>query len=460
MSTRQDGAPSALISSRDDLVAWIAAGEKPKADWRIGTEHEKFVFRTGSLTPVPYIGDAGIRALMEALIARYGWVPIHEGEYIIALKRPDGERGGTISLEPGGQLELSGAALSDLHETAAETQEHLNEVLDVGEDLGIGFLGTGFSPKWALDDVPLMPKRRYAVMMRYMPTVGGRGLDMMFRTATIQVNLDFSSEADMVKKLRVSLALQPISTALFACSPFEEGKPNGLQSLRSAVWMDTDNNRTGMLPFAFEDGMGYERYVDYALDVPMYFVYRSGQYIDVAGESFRDFLKGNLKGLPGVMPTIDDWSDHLTTIFPEVRLKRFLEMRGADGGQWTRICGLSALWVGLLYDQEALDAAWDVVKDWTEGERDTLRAEVPKTGLKTQFRDTTVQELAREVVRISRRGLRNRERINPLSQDETIFLRDVEKVAVTGHTVSDCLLERFEGPWQGDINRMFVESAF
>src|SRR5262245_51486204 len=342
MSTRQEGAPSPAVRSRDDLARWIAEGEKPQGDWRIGTEHEKFVFHTDTLGPVPYAGECGIRALMEQLIARYNWEPIWEGENIIALKRAEGQPGGTISLEPGGQFELSGAPVADLHETAAETQQHLNEVLDVGEDLGIGFLGVGFSPKWSLAETPRMPKERYKIMTRYMPEVGRYGLDMMYRTATIQVNLDFASEADMVKKLRVSLALQPIATALFASSPFREGKPNGFKSLRSEVWRDTDPSRTGMLPFVFEDGMGYERYVDYALGVPMYFVYRGGRYVDVAGASFQDFLDGKLAALPGERPTLDDWSDHLTTLFPEVRLKRFLEMRGADGGRWRRICALPA----------------------------------------------------------------------------------------------------------------------
>ena len=337
MSTREEGAPSPRIESRDELVRWFAAGEKPKPQWRIGTEHEKFVFQTGTLAPVPYGGPTGIQALMEQLIRRYGWIAISENGKTIALKRPEGEKGGTISLEPGGQFELSGAPVETLHDTADETQTHLIEVLDVGEDLQIGFLGLGFSPKWRLEDVPRMPKQRYDVMTRYMPMVGSRGLDMMYRTATVQVNLDFSNEADMVKKLRVSLALQPIATALFASSPFTEGKPNGFQSMRSEVWRDTDKRRTGTLPFAFESGMGYERYADYALDVPMYFVYRAGKYIDVAGSSFRDFMAGKLKGFEGQYPTIDDWSDHLTTLFPEVRLKRFLEMRGADGGRWNSI---------------------------------------------------------------------------------------------------------------------------
>lgn len=460
MSTREDGAPARRVETRSDLVGWFAAGEKPKDQWRIGTEHEKFVFQTGSLLPVPYAGARGIRALMEELIARYGWLAITEGDNIIALKRPEGEMGGNISLEPGGQFELSGAPLESLHETAAETQKHLREVLDVGEDLAIGFLGVGFSPKWRLDEVPLMPKQRYGVMTRYMPLVGGHGLDMMYRTATVQVNLDFSDEADMVKKLRVSLALQPIATALFASSPFTEGKPNGFQSMRSEVWRDTDKRRTGMLPFAFEDGMGYERYADYALDVPMYFVYRSGRYIDVAGSSFREFLAGKLKGLEGELPTVDDWSDHLTTLFPEVRLKRFLEMRGADGGRWNSITALPAIWTGLLYDQEALDGAWQLVKGWSEEEREELRNGVPKTALATRFRNTTVKEIALEVLSLARLGLKNRRRINLKSQNETIYLGPLEAIAGRGRTVSDELLARYDGPWRGNIDRIFDEFAF
>ncbi len=460
MSTRQDGAPAAPVRSRDDLVAWIAGGEKPEAAWQIGTEHEKFVFHTGELTPVPYEGERSIRALMEALIARFGWEPIVEGGKIIALKRAEGVPGGTISLEPGGQFELSGRPVATLHETAEETQDHFYEVLSVGEALGIGFLGLGFSPKWTLAQTPRMPKDRYGIMSRYMPKVGTRGLDMMYRTCTIQVNLDFSSEADMVKKLRVSLALQPIAAALFAASPFTEGRLNGFQSMRSEVWLDTDRARTGMLPFAFEPGMGYERYVDYALSVPMYFVYRGGRYIDVAGSSFEDFLNGRLSALPGERPTLDDWSDHLTTLFPEVRLKRFLEMRGADGGPWLRICALSALWVGLLYDKDALDSAWSLVADWSQEEREALRAAVPRSALATPFRTTTVREIAREMVRIARKGLRNRLQINRSSQDESIYLAPLEEVVATGRTLSDELIARFEGPWAGDIDHVFEEYAF
>jgi glutamate--cysteine ligase len=464
MSTRQDGAPSEAVRSRDDLVQWIANGEKPESAWRIGTEHEKFVFHTDTLTPVPYEGPRGIRALMQALVERFGWEPIKEGDTMIALHCPQceaqGRPTGTISLEPGGQFELSGAPVVSLHQTMTETEEHLREVLAVGEGLGIGFLGLGFSPKWTLAETPRMPKRRYAVMTRYMPQVGSRGLDMMYRTATIQVNLDFGSEADMVKKLRVSLALQPIATAIFAASPFTEGKPNGFQSLRSEVWRDTDRNRTGMLPFVFETGMGYERYVDYALDVPMYFVYRDGNYIDVAGASFRDFLEGKLAALPGERPTLDDWSDHLTTLFPEVRLKRFLEMRGADGGRWKRITALSALWTGLLYDRSALDAAWDLVKDWTTEERQDLRDRVPRSGLATPFRDRTVQAVAAETLRIARGGLKRRGFVNLKSQDETIYLEALESLVKSGRTAATDLLALFHGRWNGDIDHIFAEYAF
>jgi len=460
MSTREEGAKSPLVESRDDLVAWIAAGEKPKSDWRIGTEHEKFVFRTGTLEPVAYGGPDGISALMRELISRYRWLPISEGENVIALKRPAGEKGGNISLEPGGQFELSGAPLETLHQTAAETEQHLREVLDVGEDLAIGFLGVGFTPKWRLDQIPTMPKKRYAVMTRYMPTVGKRGLDMMYRTATVQVNLDFANESDMVKKLRVSLALQPIATALFASSPFTEGMPNGFQSMRSEVWRDTDRRRTGMLPFVFEDGMGYERYIDYALDVPMYFVYRDGNYNDVAGSSFRDFLAGRLKGFEGELPTLDDWSDHLTTLFPEVRLKRFLEMRGADGGRWGSITALPAFWAGILYDEVALDQAWQLVKDWTREDRELLRANVPRSALATPFKGTTVGEISRHAVRLARLGLKNRSRINSANQDETVYLAPIERIAGNSRTVADQLLARFYSDWNGNIDHIFAELAF
>lgn len=466
MSTRQDGPPSPPITSRNDLVAWFDLGSKPKELWRIGTEHEKIGFRVDDLGPIPYDGARGIRALMEELMARYGWEAIREGDTIIALRRPAGEPAATVSLEPGGQFELSGAPLENLHQVCDETREHLDQVRAIGEDLGQGFLGVGFSPKWRLDETPRMPKRRYAVMTRYMPKVGAGGLDMMYRTATIQVNLDFASEGDMVKKLRTSLALQPFATALFASSPFKERLPNGFRSLRSEVWRDTDRNRTGMLPFVFESGMSFDRYVEYALDVPMYFIYRDGAYIDVAGALFRDFLDGKLAQklarpeLAAIEPTIDDWSDHISTIFPEVRMRRFLEMRGADSGRFEHICALPAFWVGLLYDQGALDAAWDVVKGWTSEERDGLRNGVPRTALATPFRRMKAQDIAREVLAISREGLKARAVLDAKGNDERHYLDTLEDIAASGRTVADGLLDAYEKRWGRDIDRIFRECAF
>ncbi len=466
MSTRQDSAPSPTIASRNDLVAAIAKGEKRAADWRIGTEHEKFLFHTDTLGPVPYDGPRGVRALMQGLMTRFGWEAIREGDTIIALKRPSGEAGGTVSLEPGGQFELSGDPLTTLHEVAHETREHLDQVKDVGEALGIGALGMGFAPVAKQVDVPRMPKRRYAVMSRYMPEVGTRGLDMMFRTCTIQVNLDFQSEADMVQKLRVGLALQPVATALFAASPFTEGKPNGFKSMRGEVWRDTDKARTGNLPFAFESGMGYERYVDYALDVPMYFIYRDGQYIDVAGASFRDFMAGNLArvlGRPELgehTATIDDWSDHLTTLFPDVRLKSFLEMRGADGGGLSQICALPAFWVGLLYDQTALDSASDLIGDWTAGDRDAMRNAVPKGGLDAPFRKGTVLDVARVAVDIARAGLVRRARLSMLGQDESVFVEPLQQIVRSGKTAADDMLAAYDTRWAGSVLPAFKDYAF
>ena len=466
MSTRQEGAPSAPIESRNDLVEWFAVGSKPKSAWRIGTEHEKIGFRSDDLKPIPYEGPRGIRALMEELIGRYGWEPIHEGDNIIALKRPEGEPAATVSLEPGGQFELSGAPLANMHEVDAETRLHIEQVKSIGEDLGLGFLNLGFSPRWTLAETPKMPKRRYAVMTRYMPKVGAGGLEMMYRTATIQVNLDFADEADMVQKLRVSLALQPVATALFASSPFREGKPNGFLSLRSEVWRDTDKARTGLLPFVFESGMSFDRYVEYALDVPMYFIYRGGEYIDVAGASFRDFLGGKLAQklarpeLGGIEATIDDWSDHITTIFPEVRMKRFLEMRGADAGGIPEIAALPALWVGLLYDRTALDAAWDLVKGWSAEERDALRYGVPRTGLATPFRRMKLLDIAREVAAISDEGLKNRAVRNDKGDDERIHLGAVHAVLDAKRTRAEAMLEAYDTRWGKSIDKVFEECVF
>ena len=446
---------SPLITDKDQLIAFHASGARAPQDWRIGTEHEKFGFRLDDLRPPVYEGENGIGALLKGL-TRFGWQPVEEGGNIIALLRDDA----SITLEPAGQFELSGAQLENIHLTCRETNQHLSEVKTVGDELGIGFLGMGFQPKWTRADMPWMPKGRYKIMREYMPKVGSLGLDMMTRTCTVQTNLDFESEADMVKKFRVSLALQPVATALFADSPFTEGKPNGYLSYRSYIWTDTDPDRTGMLDFVFEDGFGFERYVDYLLDVPMYFAYRDKKYIDCAGLSFRDFLNGKLAPLPGELPTLGDWSDHMTTAFPEVRLKKYLEMRGADGGPWRRLCALPAFWVGLLYDTEALDAAWDLVKDFSMSERNQLRDGVPKHGLKLPFRNSSLRELAIEALKISALGLKNRRRLNRHGDDEALFLHPLMEIALANETPAERKLALYHGVWNGDIDQIFKQFAY
>lgn len=443
------------ITGREQLVDYIAAGEKPELDWRIGTEHEKFGFHLDNLRPLTWEGSQGIGALLEGL-TRFGWQRVIEKEKLIALTR----NGASVTLEPAGQLELSGAPLENIHQTCSEVHSHLKEVKTVADELGVGFLGMGFQPKWRREDMPWMPKGRYAIMRRYMPTVGDLGLDMMTRTCTVQVNLDFSDEADMVRKFRTSLALQPIATALFADSPFTNGKPNGYLSYRSHIWTDTDPDRTGMLDFVFEDGFGYERYVDYMLDVPMYFSYRDGVYHDLAGRSFRKFMRGELEEMPGATPTMTDWVDHMTTAFPEVRLKRFLEMRGADGGPWNRLCALPAFWVGLLYDRTALDAAWELVKDFTLEERNALRIGVPKHGLKLPFRKGSLRDIAVEALKISAKGLRNRARMSIEGADESHFLDPLIEIVEANETPAERKLALYNGPWNHSVDPVFREFLY
>ncbi|HRJ69645.1 MAG TPA: glutamate--cysteine ligase [Beijerinckiaceae bacterium] len=444
------------ISGRADLVGWLEQGIKTQDAFRIGTEHEKFPFYLETRRPVPYEGATGIRAILEGLQAKTGWSPILEDGNPIGLF--DEKGGGAISLEPGGQFELSGAPLDTLHQTEAELALHLDQVNAVAEPLGIGFLGLGMSPLWTRGQTPVMPKSRYKLMTAYMPTVGSLGIDMMYRTCTVQVNLDFSSEADMVKKLRVSLALQPLATALFANSPFTEGRPNGYKSFRSHVWTDTDGARSGMLPFAFEDGFGFERYVDYALDVPMYFVKRGDHYHDVLGASFRDLLAGRLKQVPGATATVSDWANHLSTIFPEVRLKRYLEMRGADAGSAPHMLAQSAFWVGLLYDQRALDASWDIVRSWTADQRQALRESVPRLGLQAVIGGRSLQSIGQEVLALSRGGLAARNRVDDRGRDESRHLDILEARVQSGRVAADDWLERFRGSWGESIRPVFSEA--
>ncbi len=440
-----------------DLIAHLERGPKPdRASWRIGTEHEKFGFYKKTRTPVPYEGPNGIGALLNGLADRFGWTKIYEGENVIALEKDRA----SITLEPGGQFELSGAPLEHLHQTCAETGEHLSQVREIADQLGIAFLGLGFSPKWSMAETPMMPKGRYKIMRDYMPKVGRLGHQMMFRSCTVQTNLDFASEADMVKKFRVGLALQPIATALFANSPFAEGRTNGFLSYRGHIWTDTDPDRTGMLPFVFEDGMGFERYAEYALDVPMYFAYRDGKYVDCSGQSFRAFMKGKLPALPGELPTIKDWEDHLTTIFPEVRLKTFLEMRGADSGPWSRLCALPAFWAGIFYCDAALDAAWSLVKSWSAEDRESLRRAVPALGLKAPIRGATAREIAQAALAIARQGLKSRAKLDTFGEDETHFLSELDDIAETGVTPAERLLERYHTEWKRDVDPAFEACAY
>lgn len=454
-----DDSKPTTITGTPALIEYLAAGCKPPSDWRIGTEHEKFAYRLSDLRPLNYEADGngpGIQDLLDGL-KRFDWQPVIENGNVIALRKPDFS---SITLEPAGQLELSGAPLETIHQTCSEVHTHLAQVKAVAGDLGIGFLGLGYNPKWPRDEMPWMPKGRYKIMREHMPRRGELGLHMMQSTCTVQVNLDFDTEATMVEMFRISLALQPIATALWANSPFRDGKPTGYLSYRSHIWTDTDPDRCGTLPFVFEDGFGFERYVDYILDVPMYFVYRDGAYIDAAGQSFRDFLNGELPALPGELPTMGDWEDHLTTAYPEVRLKRFLEMRGADGGPWARLCALPAFWVGLLYDADARRAAYDLISDWTQEERDRLRTDVPKTALATPFRAGTVRDIACEVLCIARQGLKNRARLDSVGMDETHFLQPLFQIADSGLTPAEELLAAYDRRWKGEVDPVFTEYAY
>lgn len=452
---QQGGGP---IERPEELAQYIASGEKPREDWRIGTEHEKFGYTTDTFQPLPYDGERSVKAMLEGLQQRFGWTPVLEAGNIIGLER----NGANISLEPGGQLELSGAPLETIHQTCDEVNQHLVEVKEIASKLGVGYIGLGAAPVWKLSDIPMMPKGRYRLMTDYMTRVGTMGQDMMYRTCTVQVNLDFGSEADMVQKLRVALALQPVATALFANSPFLDGTVNGMKSWRANIWQHLDDARTGMLPFAFEDGMGYERWVDYVLDVPMYFVYRDGKYINALGQSFRDFLKGKLPALPGEIPTLSDWADHLTTVFPEARVKKFIEMRGADGGPWRRLCALPALWVGLLYDQTAQDAAWDLIKGWDAETREGLRRGASRQALETEVNGIKMRDLAREVLDIAEAGLKARAKpgAGGLVPDESHFLNTLRESVDTGRVPADELLDKYNGDWAHDLTRIYAEYSY
>lgn len=456
MSIPQSG--GGPIERHEQMAEYLESGCKPKQDWRIGTEHEKFGYCKDTLKPLPFSGERSIEAVLSGLRDRFGWAEVREAGQLIGLEKD----GANVSLEPGGALELSGAPVESIHQTCDEVNTHLREVKEISDEIGVGFIGLGAAPTWSHEEMPLMPKGRYKLMDAYMGEVGTSGRSMMRRTCTVQVNIDFGSEADMVQKLRVALALQPVATALFANSPFFENKVNDHKSWRSRVWRHMDDARTGMLPFVFDEGFGFEAWVEYALDVPMYFVYRDGNYINALGQSFRDFLKGDLPALPGETPTLSDWADHLTTCFPEARIKKFLEMRGADGGPWRRLCALPAFWVGLCYDQSSLDAAWDLVKGWDAETREELRIQASRDGLQAQVGKINMHDLAKEVVAISEAGLKARAMpgAGGMVPDETHFLNALKDSLETGKTPADELLDRYHGDWNGDISRIFADYSY
>ena len=456
MSIPQSG--GGLIESYGQLAEYLRAGCKPIKDWKIGTEHEKFGFVNDNFLPLPYDGQCSIKAMLEGLRDKYNWSEILEENNIIGLTKD----GANVSLEPGGQLELSGAPLDSIHETCDEVNQHLKEVKSIADDLGASFFGLGAAPEWSHEDMPMMPKGRYKLMTDYMGRVGTHGTQMMYRTCTVQVNLDFSSEQDMIKKMRVGLALQPIATALFANSPFFEGKLINHKSWRSRIWRDLDEDRTGMLPFVFEEGFGFEAWTEYVLDVPMYFVYRDGKYIDALGQSFRDFLNGKLPALPGERPKISDWADHLTTVFPEARVKQFIEMRGADGGPWRKLCALPAFWVGLMYDQNSLDSAWDICKNWDANTREEMRIAASEEGIAANTNGLSLLDLARELIDISRAGLKNRARPGNggLVPDECHFLNAIEEVIETGKSPACELIDKYNNEWQKDLKNVYRDCAY
>ena len=447
MSIPQSG--GGPIEHLDQLAGLLESGCKPKAAWRIGTEHEKFGWLTDSRAPLPFAGERSISAIFAGLQEKFGWQPVHEREHVIGLTR----NGANISLEPGGQFELSGAAVLNLHETAAELRQHLEEVGAIAGPMGVRFMGIGAAPEWRHDDMPVMPKGRYRLMTEYMGRVGTHGTQMMYRTCTVQVNLDYASEADMVKKLRVALALQPVATALFASSPFFEGKLNGHRSWRSRIWRGLDNSRTGMLPFVFEGDFGFQKYVDWVLDVPMYFVYRDGVYHNALGQSFRDFLKGALPALPGEKPTLSDWADHLTTVFPEARVKKYIEMRGADAGDEPHLNALPAFWVGLMYDQTALDAAWDLVKGLDAETREGLRVAASVSALRGEAGGVKLWDLARAAVGLSHAGLAAR------GLGEEALLAPLMPSLETGEVQADRWVRMFEKDWGGSLEPLYAASS-
>ena len=447
------------IQDKEQLVSWFRSGFKEKSKWMVGTEHEKFAYtfskKKKRYIPLSYFGENGINAFLIEL-CKFGWLPVYENGNIIELKK----EAQSITLEPGGQIELSGAPLKDLHSTCKETNEHLKLVKEVGKKLDILLVGLGARPNEFLKDVPLMPKARYDIMRNYMPSKGSRGLEMMHSTCTVQANLDFESEQDMKKKTSLAVKLQPIVTTLFANSPFYEGTFNGFQSLRKHIWTDTDPDRCGILKIALEDDFNFSSYVDFALSVPMYFVIREKKYIDCSGKSFLDFLNGKLDILPGEKPTFEDWENHISTIFTEVRLKKFIEVRGADAGNWRRTCALPAFWVGLLYGESSINSAEKICCDWTVEEIEKLSLDVAKKGLDAEIKKEKVLNIANELLKIARGSLVEREVLDSQGNNESGYLNVLEEIILRKSSPAKELMEKFSNKYNSNFEELMKDIAY
>ena len=433
------------------LVKIFSEGCKEKIKWKIGTEHEKFGFKKKSLEPINF---QDIQQIFLKLSNKYNWEKVFEDSNLIALKKNNA----SITLEPGGQIELSGAPMKNLFETCKEVNQHQSELDDICKSMEIDFLGMGLLPKWKLNKIKLMPKKRYKIMSEYMPQVGSKGLDMMFRTATIQANYDFSSESDMVKKMRVSQSLQPIIIALYANSPFVDGKITNYKSFRSFIWTKTDKKRCGILPFIYDNSFSFERYVDYLLDIPMYFIIRDNEYINMTKYTFRNFLEK--KVLKKIEPNLEDWKIHLTTVFPEVRLKTFIELRGADGGPWSRVCALPAFWTGILYDKKNLNEIWTKISHWDYSGIVNFYENVRRDGLNTFTPDgEKLSDFTKTILNQSGEGLVRRN-IKTDRGNESIFLEPLKKILESGKSPAEMWKKLFFSEWKNDIDMLYKTNYF
>jgi len=445
------------VINKNELIGYFFDGVKSKNNLKIGVEHEKFILNKESLKPISYYENNGIKNILEKLTT-LGWEPLYDDNKntIIAVKK--GKQ--AITLEPGGQIELSGAPLDNIHETCEETTNHLKELKKLGNEFNFILLGIGVEPNLKLDDFPWMPKQRYKIMRKYMEQVGTLGHHMMKRTCTNQVNIDYSSEEDMINKIRLILNLESIATAIFSNSPFDQGNVSKYRSLRSHFWHHTDPNRTGLLPFVFDKDFNFEKYTDYALNIPMYFIRREHKYINMTQYTFKDYLEGKCTKV-NYEATLDDWEDHLTTLFPQVRLKHYLEIRSMDACNWDLICSQPAFWIGILYDDEILDKIKQITEDWKGEDRQYLNKRVPEDGLKTEFKKRKLIDFAQEFFELSKKGLSKRNQLSKNGEfDESIHMKDLENNLTDGCSPADCLITKFNTTWEKSVLPIYKELAY